>query len=172
MGVAVLVVVVVWVVKFLLELFVAECWGQVVVLESGVEAAADLLDGQRWSVAGALVLADAAVEQEAQGGHEIMSAGCRVASSGGLPLRWGERFKLLDQSNGSPVRSARTWGSRRAAHGNRPTRLPKECGRDCTQGLGPPPLGFPGVEHREITRLARRERPLLATLCPGKDSRK
>lgn len=111
MDVAVLVVVVVWVVEFLLELFVAEWWGQVVVLESGVETAGDLLDGQLWSVAGALVLADAAVEQEAQGGHEIMSTGCRVVSGGGLSLRWGERFKRLDQSNGSRGRSARTRGA-------------------------------------------------------------
>ena len=62
--------VLVLVVECLLELFVAEWWGQVVVLESAVEAATDLLDGQLWSVAGALVLADVAVEQEAQGGHE------------------------------------------------------------------------------------------------------
>jgi hypothetical protein len=71
LGVAVLVIVLL--VEFLLELFVAEWRWQVVVLEPGVEAAADLLDGQLLSVAGVEVLADAAAEEEAQAGHKIMS---------------------------------------------------------------------------------------------------
>jgi hypothetical protein len=71
LGVAVLVVALL--VEFLLELFVAEWWWQVVVLEPGVEAAADLFDSQLLSVAGVEVLADAAAEEEAQAGHKIMS---------------------------------------------------------------------------------------------------
>ena len=73
LGLGVAVLVVVLLVKFLLALLVAEWRRQVVVLEPGVQAAADLLDGQLLSVAGIEVLADAAADKEAQAGDIIMS---------------------------------------------------------------------------------------------------
>ena len=72
-GLSVAALVVALLVEVLLELFVAEWRRQVVVLEPGVEAAADLLDGQLLSATGVEVLADAAAEEEAQAGDGIMS---------------------------------------------------------------------------------------------------
>ena len=40
--------------------------------------------------------------------------------------------------------------------------ISKECGRHCTQVLGPQPQGLPGVGHREIARLPKRDSPPVA----------
>ena len=45
-------------------------------------------------------------------------------------------------------------------------RLHNECGRHCTQVLGPQPQGLPGVGHREIARLPKRDWPPVASSLP------